>query len=122
MLLKPDLGYRVSNRSPGHAESSNLHFIDSSMTVIVRVNTCWQGFPGGSGIRNPSANAGGFQPWVPSPSQEDLLEREMTTHVNTLAWKIPGTEKPDGLQSMGSQRVRRDLETTTTKHLLARAM
>lgn len=84
MLLKPDLGYRVSNRSPGHAESSNFHFIDSSMTVIVRVNTCWQGFPGGSGIRNPSANAGGFQPWVPSPSQEDLLEEEIATGSSVL--------------------------------------
>ena len=35
---------------------------------------------------------------------EDLLEKEMATHSSTLAWKIPWTEEPDGLQSMGSQR------------------
>ena len=94
MLLKPDLEYRVSSHSPRHLESSKFHFTDSFDGN--RVNTCWQGFPGSSVIRNPSANAGGFHPWVPSPSQEDL-EREMATHVNTLAWKIPCTEKPDGL-------------------------
>ena len=39
---------------------------------------------------------------------EDLLEKEMETHSSILAWKIPRTEKPDGLQSMGFQRVGRD--------------
>ena len=37
---------------------------------------------------------------------EDPLEKEMTTHSSTLAWKIPWTDKPGRLQSMGSQRVR----------------
>ena len=36
---------------------------------------------------------------------EDPLEKEMATHSNTLAWKIPWTEEPGGLQSMGSQIV-----------------
>ena len=48
-------------------------------------------------MRNPSANASGFHPWVPSPSQGDLLEMEMAAHVSILAWKIPWTEEPDGL-------------------------
>ena len=39
---------------------------------------------------------------------EDLLEKEMATHYSILAWRIPWTEEPGGLQSMGSQRVRRD--------------
>ena len=39
---------------------------------------------------------------------EDLLEKEMATHSSVLAWKIPWTEEPGGLQSMGSQRVRYD--------------
>ena len=43
--------------------------------------------------------------WVRSPVQEDPLEKEMATHSSTLAWKIPWTEKPGRLQSMGSQRV-----------------
>ena len=40
--------------------------------------------------------------------QEDPLEKEMATHSSTLAWKIPWTEEPGRLQSMGSQRVGRD--------------
>ena len=41
--------------------------------------------------------------WVQSLGQEDPLEEEMATHTKILAWKIPWTEKPGGLQSMGSQ-------------------
>ena len=43
--------------------------------------------------------------------QEDPLEEEMATHSNILAWKIPWTEKPSGLQSMGSQRVQHNRGT-----------
>ena len=43
--------------------------------------------------------------WVPSLGWEDPLGKEMGTHSSILAWKIPWTEKPGGLQSMGSQRV-----------------
>ena len=42
---------------------------------------------------------------VRSLGREDLLEKEMATHCSTLAWKIPWTEEPGRLQSMGSQRV-----------------
>jgi len=45
---------------------------------------------------------------VPTLGQEDPLEKEMATHSSTLAWKIPWTEGPGGLQSMGSQRVGHD--------------
>ena len=45
---------------------------------------------------------------VQSPGREDLLEKEMAPHSSTLAWKIPWTEKPGSLQSMGSQRVRHE--------------
>jgi len=41
-------------------------------------------------------------------SWEDLLEKEMAPHSSILAWKIPWTEKPGRLQSMGLQRVRHD--------------
>ena len=44
--------------------------------------------------------------WVQSLSEEDPLEEEMATHSSILAWKIPWTEEPGWLQSMGSQRVR----------------
>ena len=38
--------------------------------------------------------------------QEDLLEKETASHSSVLAWRIPGTEEPDRLHSIGSQRVR----------------
>jgi len=43
---------------------------------------------------------------VPSMSQQDPLEKGMVTHSSILAWRIPWTEEPDGLQSMGLRRVR----------------
>ena len=46
--------------------------------------------------------------WVQSLGQEDPMEKEMATHSSILAWKIPWTEEPGRLQSMGSQRVRHD--------------
>ena len=45
---------------------------------------------------------------VQSPGQEDPLEKEMAIHSSILAWEIPRTEEPGGLQSIGSRRVRRD--------------
>ena len=50
--------------------------------------------------------------WVQSLDQEDPLEKEMETHSNTLAWKIPWTEEPGRLQSTGSQRVGHDWESS----------
>ena len=49
-----------------------------------------------------------WETWVRSLGWEDPLEMEMTTHSNMLAWRIPWTEEPGGLQSMGLQRVGHD--------------
>ena len=46
-----------------------------------------------------------WETWVRSLGQEDPLEEEMATHSSILAWRIPWTEEPGGLQSMRSQRV-----------------
>ena len=46
--------------------------------------------------------------WVQSLGQEDPLEMEMATHCSILAWRIPWTVEPGGLQPMGSQRVEHD--------------
>ena len=46
--------------------------------------------------------------WVQSLVREDLLEKGMATHSSIPAWRIPWTEEPGGLQSMGSHRVRYD--------------
>ena len=61
------------------------------------------GFPGGTVIKNLLAGEGDMDL---IPGQEDPLEKEMETHSSILAWKIPWTEEPGQLQSMGSQRVR----------------
>ena len=49
-----------------------------------------------------------WETWVQSLGWEVPLEKEMATHSSILAWKIPWTEQPERLQSMGSQRVRYD--------------
>ena len=46
-----------------------------------------------------------WETWVRSLAWEDTLEKEMAIHSRTTAWKIPWTEEPGRLQSMGSQRV-----------------
>ena len=64
-----------------------------------------EGFPGGSHSKESACNTGDLgliTGW------EDPLEEGMTTHSNVLAWEIPRTEEPNGLQSTGSQRVRHD--------------
>ena len=53
---------------------------------------------------------------VRSLGQEDSLAKEMATHSSLLAWRIPRTEEPGGLQSMGAQRVRQDLATEQHQH------
>ena len=64
------------------------------------------GFPSGLEVKNPPANArDSKKTQVPSLDQEDPLEEGMTTQSSTLAWRIPWTEEPGGLQSIGSQRV-----------------
>ena len=55
--------------------------------------------------KNPSAKQ---ETQGQSLGWEDALEKEMATHSSVLAWRIPRTEEPGGLQSMGSQRVGRD--------------
>ena len=56
-------------------------------------------------VKNPPAV---WKTWVRSLGWEDPLEEGMATHSDILAWRIPWTEEPGGLQSMGSQRVRQD--------------
>jgi len=49
-----------------------------------------------------------WETWVQSLGQEDVLEKGMATHSSILAWRIPWTEEPGGLQFMGLQRVGHD--------------
>ena len=61
------------------------------------------GFPGGAVTKNLPANTGDTRDVGSTPGQEDTLEEEMAPHFST-AWRIPWTEEPDMLQSMGLQR------------------
>ena len=51
--------------------------------------------------------------WVRYLNQEDPLEKEMATHSSILAWEVPWIEEPGGIQSMASQRVGHNSETST---------
>ena len=58
------------------------------MSHICNITIMFQGFPGGSEVKNPSGHAQDMG------SKEDPLEKEMTTHCSILAWEIPWTEEP----------------------------
>ena len=66
------------------------------------------GFPNVSSGRESACNTGDTGDVCLIPGWEELLEKEMATHSSILAWKIPWTEEPDELQSMGLQRVGHD--------------
>ena len=70
--------------------------------------SCLQSFPDDSVVKNLPAKQ---ETQVGSLGWKDPLEKEMATHSSILAWKIPWTEETGELQSVGSQRVRRDLAT-----------
>ena len=65
-------------------------------------------FLGGTVVKNLPAHAKTQEMWVQSLGQEDPLEKEMATPSSILAWRIPWTEEPGRLQSMGLQRIRHD--------------
>jgi len=62
------------------------------------------GFPNGSAVKNPPAMQEPQDMWVQSLGLEDPLEKGMATHSSILAWRIPQTEEPGRLQSVGFQR------------------
>ena len=85
----------------GSKESGMTWWLNNNNLHLVT----WMGFPGGTVVKNPFANAGdrGSTPGSGYP-----LEEEIATHSSLLAWKIPWTEEPGGLHSMRSQRVGHD--------------
>ena len=76
-----------------------LSFLVTTTTVLLRASLVAQKVK-----RLPAM----WEAWVRFLGREDPLEKEMAIHSSTLAWKIPWTEEPDRLQSMGSQRVGHD--------------
>ena len=80
---------------PGYLLESPEYLLEPSHALI-------PGLPG-SVVKNPPAMK---ETWVQFLGWEDPLEKEMATHSSILAWEIPRTEEPGGLQSMGLQKCR----------------
>ena len=78
-----------------------MHYKATSLITLLR-------FPGGSVGKICLQYRRYQQTWVPYLGQEDPLEEAMASHSSILAWRIPWTEEPCGLQSIGFQRVRQD--------------
>ena len=77
------------------------------------------GFPYGSSVKNLHETQELQEMWVQFLDWEDPLEESLATHSSILAWRIPGTEKHSGLQSMGTQRVRNDLSNLAHRPIMA---
>ena len=96
-----------------------LQFLDLSASMILQncVSQPFKSFcmyiciPGGSDGNESACNG---ETWVQSLGWEDPLEKGMATHSSILAWRIPWTEEPSGLQSMGSQRANTTEQLTHT--------
>ena len=82
-------------------------------TVKNKINKYFlkQGFPGGSVVKNPPADQT-QETWVWSLGWEDILQEEVATHSNILAWEITWTEEAGGLHSWG----RRESDVTEQTH------
>ena len=67
---------------------------------------CLKGFPGGASVKESICQCMRHERWVPPLGWEDHLEQGRATHSSILAWRIPCTENPGGLQSIGLHRIR----------------
>ena len=72
------------------------------LNTIEGLKPLCQGFSGGPAVKSPAASAGAVGS---IPGTGNSLEKEMATHSSILAWEVPQTEEPGGLQSVGLQRV-----------------
>ena len=90
-------------RLPLHSTLTFPRLYSAAVRPVLCAN---KGFPGGSVVKNPPAKAGDLGS---IPGLGRYLEKEMAAHPSILAWRTPLTEKPGGLQPMGSQRVRHGL-------------
>ena len=81
----------------------NLNLKEPHVSGITQNASFYDWLTDGIVIKNLPAMQNMQETRVQSPGWEDLLEKEMATHSVILAWEIPWTEEPGGLQSMGSQ-------------------
>ena len=90
----------VTRISTTKGSERKMHFIMCHPTKI--------GFPGGSVVKNPPSMRETLEMWVRFLGLEDPLEEEMATYSGILAWRIPWTKEPGGVQSTGVRRVGQD--------------
>ena len=83
-------------------------------TKICTLVSLTLGIPRGSAVKNLPVMQNTQETWIGPQDWEDPPEEGMATHSRILAWRIPWTEEPGRLQSMGSQRVRHDWATEHT--------
>ena len=99
-------------------QSSLCYTVGSCCLSVLDLAMCMcEGFPSGSVVKNLCASEEIQETWVWSLGREDPLEEEMATHSSIHAWKMPWTEEPGGLQSMGSQRVEHTKHTCMHTHV-----
>ena len=96
----PGQGSLVGCRLWGHTESDMTEVTQQQQ----QQGLCWVSLMDQT-VKNPPAM---WEAWLGFLGWEDPLEEDMATHFSILAWRIPWTEEPGGLQSMESQRVGRD--------------
>ena len=94
-------------------DSYNMHTHDRRESqYYLALNKTAQASQTAPVVKNPSAKQETKEAPVQSLGQECPLEEGTSSHSGILAWRIPWTEEPGGLQSMGSQRVRHDCAST----------
>ena len=102
--------------SKGQAGKQNSFLLQCLSSIVYWQSLTWcqlvkkktlKELIGGAVVKNLLANAGHSRDAGSIPGSEDPLEKEMAIHSSILAWEIPSTEEPGGLQSMRSQRVGR---------------
>ena len=103
-------GYKAFGRRYVHNKWSLSWFC----CVFIDVYSRRRSFPGVSVVKDPPVVQ---ETQIHSLGQEDPLEKGMVTHSSILAWEIPWTQEPGGLQSMGSQRVRHSWATRQQQQL-----
>ena len=89
---------------------SSSSVLSGSIVSFLPIFSPFSGFPVAQLVKNLAATQ---ETWVQSLGWEDPLEKEMAPHSSILAWRIPWTEEPGGLQFMGSQRVGHNRERLT---------
>ena len=112
------LAWRIPGTGePGGLPSLGSHRVRHDWSNLAAAAAwCFSDFPGGSVIKNPPANAADREMWVRSLGKKIPWRRGIATHSSILAWRIPWTEEPGMLQSIGSQRVGRYRSTLACAH------